>query len=323
MKKVILAVLLVACFVGVSLAADTSSVVRPGVTPGAKVAAHPFINLKAMQAATPKVFVSDAINNVVNIYTPAGKQIGQLSGFVEPQGLTTDAKGNLYVADTVNSRIQIYAPPYTKAPTSLADPGQYPVGVSVLNNGQFIGVTNIIDTNGGPGSVMVYKKHKAGKVILSSAIARVYFGGFDKSGNFYVDGQDSNGGVVVGEVAKLSTTGKTFKALKYNATITFPGGVLVTTAGKIAVTDQSGAAIYSFNAPKGGSLGTPKTTPITGSSDAVSIAFTSTDKDVWTADAGNLNAAEFAYPKGGSALKTISVSTGQPIGVAVVPAQVP
>jgi hypothetical protein len=292
------------------------------VVKGGQIVVHPFVNVAAMQAPGPKIFVSDAVNNVVNIYNPAGKMLAQLTGFSEPQGLATDAKGNLYVADTVNSRIQIYAPPYNKAPKSLSDPGQYPAGVAVLNNGEFIAVTNIIDTNGGPGSVLLYKNHKAGKVILSSSFARVYFGGFDKVGNFYLDGSDANGSVVLAHIVKLTTGGKTIKTLTSNQAIQFPGGVQVTTGGKIAIDDQLAASIFTFNAPKNGSLGTPiKTTPLTGSGDAVTFAFTATDKDLWTADAANADSAEFAYPKGGSPLKTIPVSGGQPIGVAVVPAQ--
>jgi len=53
----------------------------------------------------------------------------------------------------------------------------------------------------------------------------------------------------------------------------------------------------------------------------VTYAFMSNDKDVWTADALNAASFEFAYPAGGSPVKTISVTGGEPIGVAVVPAQ--
>ncbi len=326
MKKILFSAALIAALIPMAVAADSarnSSVTRPDVVRPGRIVVHRFVDVAGIEAASTKIFVSDAVNNVVNIYNPAGKQLAQLTGFSEPQGLATDAKGNLYVADTANSQIQIFAPPYTKKPKLLADPGQYPVGVSVLGNGKFVAVTNIIDTNGGPGSVTLYKSGKAGKAILSSSFARVYFDGFDANGNLYIDGSDSNGAVVVAEIAKLTTGGKTIKTLTTNNSITFPGGVEVTTTGKIAIDDQSGAAIYTYNAPKGGKLGTPKTTPLTGVSDTVTYAFTSNNKDLWTADAGNAASYEFAYPKGGSALKTISVSGGQPIGVAVVPAEVP
>ncbi len=130
MKKTILAVLLVACFVSVSVAADsgarTTSVTRPDVVSPGRIVVHPFVDVAAIQATATKIFVSDAANNVVNIYNTKGKQLGQLTGFSQPQGLASDAKGNLYVADTNNSQILVYAPPYKKAPKKLADPGYFP-----------------------------------------------------------------------------------------------------------------------------------------------------------------------------------------------------
>jgi len=93
----------------------------------------------------------------------------------------------------------------------------------------------------------------------------------------------------------------------------------------IAVDDQEAFAVYTYKAPVKGSLGSPvHTTPLTGTGDPVAIAFTSTDKDVWTADAVNLDAAEYAYPKGGSAVTTFPLTgAAEPIGVAVSPASIP
>ena len=325
MKKVVLAVWLFACFVSVTRADSLAnlSVARPDAVSGAPMVVHPFVNVKAIQATGTKIFVSDAADNVVDIYNTSGKQLGQITGFSEPQGLAADAKGNLYVADTANSRIQVYAPPYTKSPKTLSDPGQYPVDVSVLNNGEFVAVANIISTSGGPGNVILYKNGKAVKTISNSSFARVYFNGFDAKGNLYVDGENSAGATAVGEIAKLTTSGKTIRTLTYNGTIGFPGGVVVTSATKIAIADQEAAAIYTYDPPKNGSLGNPiHTTPLTGSGDAAAFAFTQDDKDLWTSDAANVALAEFAYPAGGGPVETFPV-TGEPIGIALVPPQVP
>lgn len=155
----------------------------------------------------------------------------------------------------------------------MSDPGQYPVDVAVLENGEFVAVTNILSTSGRPGSVTLYKKGKAVRTISSSSRARVYFDGFDAKGNLYVDGENSNGDVVVGEIAKLTTSGKTIKTLTYNGTIGFPGAVVVTTASKIAVADQIAGVIHTYNPPKNGSLGNPiYTTPLAGSSDPVTLS---------------------------------------------------
>jgi hypothetical protein len=328
-RNSVLAVLLTASLATAAVAADRNprSVARPDVVAPGHIYTHQFVDVKGIQEATTKIFVSDAVNNVVNIYNPAGKQLAQLTGFSEPQGLATDSKGNLYVADTANSRVQIYAPPYTKTPKSLSDSGQYPAGVSVKIVGKvtYVAVTNIISTSGGPGSVTIYKNGKAGAAISSSDFGRVYFDSFDASGNLYIDGENgSTGAVEVGEIAGATGKGKTIKTLSTKNSIEFPGGVEVTTKGLIAIGDQDADAVYSYKAPVKGSLGNPAhTTPVTGSSDAVTFAFTSTNADLWTADAGNEDSAEFAYPKGGSALHSIPVTGGEPIGVAIVPVEVP
>ena len=66
--------------------------------------------------------------------------------------------------------------------------------------------------------------------------------------------------------AKATKGGTTFTTLTTANSISFPGGVEVTTKGKIAIDDQLGAAVFTYNPPKNGSLGTPiKTTALTGS----------------------------------------------------------
>jgi hypothetical protein len=325
-KKIFFAVLLATSLVGGAVAADrqSHSVARPEITPPGKVAVHPFIDKKGIAEWKNLVFVSDAANNVVNLYNLAGKQLAQLTGFSEPQGLTVDADGNLYVANTGDSNILIYAPPYSGTPTTLDDSGQFPVDVAVINNGEFVAVTNIISTSDGPGSVTLYKNGKQGATISNSDWARIYFEGFDASGNLYFDGEGTSGAVLVGEIAKLTSGGSTITTLTTNNSIEFPGGVQVTNGGKIAIDDQEGFAVYTYDAPKSGSLGSPiKTTDLTGSGDPVSFAFNGDNRVLWTADASDEAANEFRYPAGGDTKKVISVSGGEPIGVALFPASTP
>jgi len=324
-RKVTLAVVLVACFVGVAMAADhATSVARPDVVAGPPAPVHPFVNVHGLAKSTT-IFVSDAEDGVVNFYNTSGKQLGQLTGFEEPQGLASDTNGNVYVADTENARIQVYAPPYKKTPKTLSDPGYYPAGVSVLISGKttYVGATNICsDPDCTQGGFAFWKNGKAiGAPWQSSNIYRVYFGAFDAKGNFYADGENSSGDLVIGVIPNAIKGKTTFNVLTTGNSIEFPGGVEVTLKGDIAIDDQDAATVYTYAPPKNGSLGSPiETTSLSGSSDAVTFAFTSTDGDLWTADAGLAESLEFAYPAGGSAVTTITVG-GQPIGVAVVPAQ--
>lgn len=329
MKKTVLAVLLALCLVSVAVAADSNRpnyrAARPDVVPAGRVAVHPFVNVKEINAATVKIFTSDFANDTVTIWSTKGKQLAQITGLSNPQALAIDAKGNLYVANTGGSNILVYASPYTKVKKTISDSGQYPVGISVLNNGEFIAVTNIFTTSDGPGSVTLYKNGKQTRNVTSTAFSEDYFCAFDGNGNLYFDGKNASGDAAVGEIVKATTTGKTVTTLTTKNAIEFPGGVAVTSAGLIAVDDQEAFAVYTYKAPVKKSLGAPvHTTPLTGTGDPVAIAFNSTDKDVWTADAVNLDAAEYAYPKGGNAVTTFPLTgAAEPIGVAVSPASIP
>jgi len=299
------------------------SVLRTGVEPlHLSNPASGYYSQEAAAKGGAAVIISDAADNLVNVYSTAGKLTVSLSGFSEPQGLATDKTGNLYVADTANSRVQVYAKGFKGTPKTVSDPGQFPAGVAVDSKGN-LGVTNIISTSGGPGSVSFFTKGGTLiKTISNANWGRVYFDAFDDAGNLYIDGTATSGAVLVGEILK-GAKGSAITTLTTANAITFPGGVGVTTTDKIAIDDQSGFAVFTYNVPKKGSLGTPvSTTPLTGASDPVTFAFTSTNKDLWTADAGLANSGEYAYPKGGSALHTISVG-GQPIGAAVTPDEQP
>jgi hypothetical protein len=324
-KKTIFAVLLVACFVSVALAADSNSAARPDVIPGSPMPSHSFVHVKAMLAAKNLVITSDPVDGNVNIYDPTGKQLAQLTGFSQPQGLATDAKGNLYVVDTNNSRILVYAPPYTKTPTTLSDSGYYPAGVAVYSKGKttWVAVTNICSApNCTQGGFIVYKNGKSKGAFQSSSIYRVYFCDFDAKGNLYVDGENSSAGIVVGEIPNAIKNKQTFNVLTTGNSISFPGGVQVTSKGKIAIDDQTGLAVYTYNPPKNGSLGSPiATTPLSGLSDPVEFALTKNNKDLWTGDYPNSTANEFAYPAGGSAVTSWSATYA--LGIAVVPADKP
>lgn len=328
MKKTIFAVLLIACFVSVAVAADNHNYLAagPGVIPGSPSTVHPFVNVPATEAAATIIFGSDYEDNAVWWFNPKGKELGAItSGLVNPQGLATDADANLYIANTGASEILIYKKPYTKTPKTLSASGWYPVGVAQSDNGKWVAATNIFSTSGTAGSVLLYKKGKLVATVSNSTFFYYYFCGFDKSGNLFIDGRDSNGNTLVGEIPGATKGKTTLNVLTTGNSIEFPGGIQVTTKNKIAIDDQDAFAVYTYKQPKAGSLGSPvATTSLSGVGDAVTFAFTSTNKDLWEADAVNLNLAKYAYPKGGSAIGTISPSgAALPIGVAIVPAEQP
>jgi hypothetical protein len=117
-KKTVLAALLALCLVSLAVAADSNRpnyrATRPDVVAAGRVAVHPFVNVKEINAAATKIFTSDFDNDTVTIWSTKGKQLAQITGLSNPQALAIDAKGTLYIANTGGSNILVYPSPYKK-----------------------------------------------------------------------------------------------------------------------------------------------------------------------------------------------------------------
>ncbi|HEY3676836.1 MAG TPA: NHL repeat-containing protein [Candidatus Tumulicola sp.] len=314
-----------------SIGAQSTSVLRPDVPQ--LHANHPvaaFVSKAAKAKGGESLVVSDASNNVVDIYNSAGVETAQLTGFSQPQGLTFDKAGNLYVTDTNNSRIQVYAAGLTGSPTTISDSGEAPVGVAVDSKGN-LAVANIITTSDGPGSVSFFNSGGTLLTTLSNAnFSKVIFDTFDRKGNLYIDGTNASGDFVAGEIVG-GVNGKTIALLTTGNTIGYPGGIAISKMGDIAIVDQENRAISSYNAPVKGSLGMPiATTPLTGAGDPINIVFTKTEKGIWVSDPAGGGPADKVlvpsvdkdlYPAGGGSTRDILFSHGsQPTGVGLSPA---
>jgi len=168
--------------------------VKPGVR---ALVAHgrPVVNTKVDFVGA--LFLSDSGTNEVYRMTKAGKMTAVGSGWSEPQGIGVDRKGDIYVADTANSRIVVLNKA-GKQVTVLNDPGQYPASVAIAPDGT-VGVTNIISTSGGAGSVSFYSAGSANpECTISGLLAEDYFIAVDSKDNFYFDGfASSNGDIIV------------------------------------------------------------------------------------------------------------------------------
>jgi hypothetical protein len=64
---------------------SSASVARSGTVSHGPIAIHPFIDVAAIENSKTEIFVSDAANNVVNIYNTSGKADRQGNGCMNPE----------------------------------------------------------------------------------------------------------------------------------------------------------------------------------------------------------------------------------------------
>jgi hypothetical protein len=294
----------------------------PLAQPGSTV---PQSLLRAANSFAPPraIVVSDATANTVNVFTPDGKRIATIGGFSEPQGLAANGAGSIFVADSANSRIVEYKDDYKTKLAIFADAGEYPSWVGVDDADGIVGVTNVLSTAGGSGSVSIFAKGQPARpcvTVHNTAWARVYFGAFDGTGNFYVVGGTADGKPLVG-VVRDGCSSTTIATLTHSTVLNSPGGVAAGAGGTIYISDQTASAIYGFT-PSKNSLGPPvSTTRLTGG--VGSFALTHDAGDVWTLNSSMAGVSEYAFPAGGSPLRTIGAKFELPIGIAVAPPDIP
>ena len=238
--------------------------------------------------------------------------------------MATDIKGDLYVADLGNSRVQIYAAGLNGKPTTLNGPGQFPTDVDSFANGAYVAVVNLVTTSYGPGSVTIYTQGVAGAPITDPSVNQMNFAAFDGHGNLYVDGSTHTAGFI-GEIAGATNGGTKLTMLTTANRIAAPGGIQVTNSGRIAILDQGSNVIYTYNPPVGGSLGVPvAVTKLGGQYASIPFVFTKDMKHVYTTNYNDDNLVlEYAYPAGGKAVSYFYSEGSFPYAVAVIPTQLP
>lgn len=310
---------LIAAVVGLS-GCETARSLRstPDVPTASLIAAH------ATQS-NAEVFVSDSLHNVVNGYDQAtGTLLIHLTGFDIPQGLASDGHGNIYVADSGNQRVLVFAPRQTKPFRTLDDLGWSPTGVAVSDAGE-VAVTNNVAVQGPggygyyPGSVTFFKKDEKRiyRWLDGAQFAYPYFCAYDHAGNLYLDAVSLAAKTTVGEIVG-GARGKMFEPVEMSG-VHFPGGVQVDGSNELLVLDQYRSTIHRYSLDAGHSDGTVQ---LAGAGDPVSFALTSDDAEFYAADARQAAIEQYAYPAGGNPTQEIPVG-GMPTGIAVTPRATP
>jgi len=256
---------------------------------------------------TNLAFMSDFNNSVVNVYAN-GTMCAQITGLLNPQGLKVDSSGNLWVADTGNSRALEFKPPYTGSPAvTLNDTGYYPTDIAICKG--YEAITNIFATNGSAGNVEIYKGSATNptSTLTDPNTTSERFDTCDSNGNLFTDYINNSGTGGTNEWVGGKGSPKELSALGTS----FPGGIR-SINNKILIDDQTNRTI-GISAPPYKTVS--KTVSLSGASDPVSFAASISKAVIVTADAGN-NALEFYNFRGTNTMSIPGNAGGLPIGAA-------
>jgi hypothetical protein len=156
------------------------------------------------------LYVSDTGGRVYVYSYPTGEHVGTLTGFKGPQGVCSDAAGDVYVVDTPAVAISKFARGGTKPLAVLHVFGYYPEGCAV---DAATGDLAVADYAGnpylGPGAVTIFRKGKGmGRSYQDPNVNQFYFCSYDAKGNLYADG--TNAVTTQAELAEIPRGGTSF-----------------------------------------------------------------------------------------------------------------
>jgi hypothetical protein len=202
----------------------TSAAVQSG--PHGLVQRHgaPHRGWMAPDSKTPLLYVAEANHNLVDVYSvPSYALIGQIAeGVDQPEGLATDKKGRLYVANYAAQTVTVYSKGATSPSLTLTVP-YAAVSVAVTKDGYVV----VGDYHGGvnvyaPGATTASYRLTNPQLGSASGIA------LDKQDNVYVAWDD-----IVVEFADLSGSGTNLQLTD----LADASGVIVDQHRNIVVTD--------------------------------------------------------------------------------------
>jgi hypothetical protein len=197
-----------------------------------------WISPRLAKTKAPALFVSDAETESVYIYDLATLQMqGTITGLVQPQGLCSDDKGNVWITDAA-ARL-VYEVTHTgHLRNELKVPSGSPAACAWDRTTGDLAVMILFDGSAA-GEVLVYK-HGSGEASSYTNPDQYYygFGGYDPKGNLYFDGSDAGGNFMLSLLAKGASSAKTVAVA--GGTIYYPGMVQWDAAAKrLIVGDQS------------------------------------------------------------------------------------
>jgi hypothetical protein len=230
---------------------------------------------KHRSCRSPVSFLSDYNNGLVDIFW--GTVLCQIVyGFSNPNGVTVDAQGNLYVTQNGTSNIVMLKPPYKSVSKTLQDPGEDPASVALCKG--YIAVANLGGSSSGA-SISIYSGSSTEPTSIlddPNAIGE-YSATCDGDGNLYTGYLTQSGTGAVNEW--LGGSGYPIELA--NISTGFPGGIQYH-RGALWVGDQRTPTITVWLPPF---TVASKTIYLQGSDDPVDFVIDGSSPEIVVADA--------------------------------------
>jgi hypothetical protein len=315
--KASLSTLVLASAIGLLAGCGNGNPGLPGTQAAPNAQAHVDVSGSWMAPdakAQALLYVADLYTDHVDVYSyPHGRLEGVLKGFDAVHFECMDAAGNVFIADGSADKLLKYAHGGVVPIKTYQEPG-YVHGCAIDPITGDLAVLHD-QPSYGPGGISIYH-HARGtpKEYTTPNVFRVYFIGYDGSGDLFVNGTDMHVGY---EMAEMPAGSQTFEPVTLNQTIILPGAIQWD--GKhLAVGDQVSiygpSKIYEFS--MSGSTGTlVGTTALADSCDV--LQFWIAGRRVIASNVCAPHVQYFSYPSGGTSTKTIKRRLREPVGVTV------
>lgn len=282
--------------------------------------------LPEAKAAKKLLYVSDSYyfgsfgSGYYNVYVftyPKGKLVGTLTGQLNPGGLCTDSKGDVYVTELYGSRIVEYVHGGTTPIKTLSDPAYAPVACSVDPTTGNLAVANDYGIYSiSEGNLVVYSKASGSPTTYTppGSVEWLFVNGvgYDDNGNIYLAGTERYTGTFLS--AELPVGSSSIEEVSLSTSPQAAGSV--EWDGKhMTFSDSTNGTIYqyTFSGSKGTEVGS---TTLAGLGQCVCASWIE-GKDVAAPYSDGHLVSIYKYPAGGNATKTVSSPLEEPFGVAI------
>src|SRR5580698_875840 len=187
------------------------------------------------------LYVGDIYDVTVYSY-PQGKLEGRLNGFYEIGGECVDAKGDVFVVNTLGGKIVEYAHGGKKPIQTLRATGYEPADCAIDPTTGNLAVT--IFGGASSGELAIYQDAKGTPTLYTDPDFLNYgYCGYDDNGNLFIDGGNEDHAVVFAELAKGASS---FLNLTLDQSFNDTGAIQWD--GKyLDVGDQNTSNIYRFS----------------------------------------------------------------------------